>query len=108
MAEKQTYAIIESGSKQFMVQEGERVRLPSLKAKKGDKLQIKDVLFLRAGDKVQVGKPLVSGAAVEAEVVGNGRGKKVVSFKFKRRKNVRVKKGHRQGYTEVVIKAIKG
>ncbi len=83
------------------------MRVPSLSnAKKGDKLQIKEVLFLRVADKMQVGKPFVSNAVVEAEVVGNGRDKKVVSFKFKKRKNIRVKKGHRQGYTEVVIKKI--
>ncbi len=105
---KQTYAIIESGSKQFLVQEGEKIRLPLLKVKKGDSLQIKEVLFLRVGDDIKVGKPYLEGAVVEGKVLGDGKDKKVISFKFKKRKNIRTKKGHRQGFTEIEIKSIKG
>jgi len=108
MAEKQTYAIIESGSKQFLVQEGEKVRLPFLKEKKkGEALSIKEVLFTRSGDDIKVGKPYIDGAVVDCTILGDGKAKKVISFKFKRRKNERIKKGHRQQYTEIEIKKIK-
>ena len=110
MAEKQqTYAIIEASGKQFLVQEGERVRLPLQKdSKKGAKLAIKEVMFLRLGDTLKLGRPYIEGALVESEIVGDGKDKKVVNFKYKRRKGSHRKVGHRQGFTEVVIKSIKG
>ena len=91
-----SYAIIRSGGKQFPVTEGQKVRVPSIEGKEGDKV---DIEALVAGDKV-------GGATVQATVVGHGRGEKVIVFKKKRRKQYKRKQGHRQGYTEIKIEKI--
>ena len=91
-----SYAIIRSGGKQFPVTEGQTVRVPSIKGKEGDKI---DVESLVAGGNVGT-------ATVKATVVGHGRGEKVIVFKKKRRKQYKRKQGHRQGYTEIKIEKI--
>lgn len=97
------YAIIRSGGKQFRAEPGKTIRIPSLNAEPGDKVTFDDVLVAADGDTLKVGTPGVSGASVTGEVVGHGKDKKVIIFKWKRRKNYRLKKGHRQGFTEVRI-----
>lgn len=97
------YAIIRSGGKQFRAEPGKTIRIPSLNAEPGDKVTFDDVLVAADGDTLKVGTPGVNGASVTGEVVRHGKDKKVIIFKWKRRKNYRLKKGHRQDFTEVRI-----
>ncbi len=97
------YAIIRTGGKQFRAEPGRKIRIPSLDADVGETVTFEEVLLASGDDGVQLGAPTVAGAAVTAEVVGHGRGEKIIVFKWKRRKNYRRKQGHRQGYTEVRI-----
>ena len=96
-----SYAIIKTGGKQFSVEAGQTVRVPSIADKKeGDKVDV-EALLVGDGDKVNVG-----GATVKATVVGHGKADKVIVFKKKRRKQYKRKQGHRQGYTEIKIEKI--
>lgn len=97
------YAIIRSGGKQFRAEPGKTIRVPSLNAEPGDKVTFDDVLVAGNGDDIKVGTPSLSGATVTGEVVKHGKDKKVIIFKWKRRKNYRRKQGHRQDFTEVRI-----
>lgn len=99
------YAVIRTGGKQYRVSEGDRLRVEKLPGDVGSKVELDEVLML-GGDKVSVGKPLVEGAKVSAEIVSQDRAKKLVIFKFRRRKNHRRKKGHRQHFTELKITGI--
>ena len=101
------YAVIQTGGKQYRVAEGETLRVEKLPASPGEKLSFVPLLFADDGGNVQVGKPKVSGIKVEAEVLEQGRGKKIVVFKYKRRKSYRRKAGHRQPFTALKITAIK-
>ncbi len=101
------YAIILDRNQQTKVQEGDVILLDLDSAMKaGDKITFKDVLFVGNEGKFQVGAPLVKGASVTGEVIGEKGGEKVIAFRFKRRKNVRKKRGHRQHYTQVKITGI--
>ena len=102
------YAIIKSGGKQYRVQSGEQLRVEALTGDIGSKISFGEVLLVGAGDAVKVGAPLVSGATVNATVVGHGRGEKVKIFKLRRRKHYQKSQGHRQSYTEVRIDDIVG
>lgn len=94
-------AIIRTGGKQFSVETGETLRVPSMADKKeGDKVDI-EALFVADGDKITVG-----GATIKATVLGHGRADKIIVFKKKRRKQYKRKQGHRQGYTEIKIEKI--
>jgi large subunit ribosomal protein L21 len=97
------YAIIRSGDKQFRAEPGKTVRLPSVDAEVGETVTFDEILLASDGDLITVGTPVLSGATVTGEVVAHGRGKKIIIFKWKRRKNYRRKQGHRQGYTDVRI-----
>jgi large subunit ribosomal protein L21 len=101
-----SYAIIRTGGKQYKVEPGQKLRIPSLDGEAGSSITFDDVLLTSDGDAVRAGTPTVKGAAVTAEVLRQGRGDKVVVFKFRRRKNYARKQGHRQGFTEVVIRDI--
>ncbi len=92
-----SYAIIRTGGKQFPVESGQKVRVPSIDQKEGAKIEI-EALVLGEGSSAKVG-----GATVSATVIGHGRGEKVIVFKKKRRKQYKRKQGHRQGYTEIEI-----
>jgi large subunit ribosomal protein L21 len=100
------YAIIRTGGKQFRVAPGDTLKVPSINADVGDTITIDDVLLGGSDDDVQVGGPVLDGASVKAEIVGHGRGEKIIVFKWKRRKNYRRKQGHRQGYTEIRVDSI--
>ncbi len=100
------FAIFESGGKQHRVVEGEVVRLERLDGEPGDQVTFDRVLMVANGDDVSIGEPLVEGGRVIAEVVGQGRHRKIRVIKFKRRKNYLRRKGHRQHFTEVKITAI--
>jgi large subunit ribosomal protein L21 len=99
------YAVIRTGGKQYRVSEGDTLRIEKLAGDVGSAISFDEVLLL-GGDKVTVGKPLVSGAKVAAQIVAQERAKKVIVFKMRRRKNYRRKNGHRQHYTEVKITGI--
>jgi large subunit ribosomal protein L21 len=101
------YAIIRSGDKQFRVEPGKTIRIPSLTAEVGETVTFDEVLLASADGAVQVGAPTVDGAAVTGEVVAHGKGEKIIVFKWKRRKNYRRKQGHRQKFTEVRIGEIR-
>ena len=95
-----SYAIIRTGGKQFPVSEGQTVRVPSIEAKEGDKIDV-EALVSGEGSGATFG-----GAMVSATVIGHGRGEKVIVFKKKRRKQYKRKQGHRQNYTEIKIEKI--
>lgn len=100
------YAVIESGGKQHRVVEGETLKLEKLEVATGDTLEFDRVLMVGSGEDVKIGKPLVDGGKVTAEVVAHGRHKKVTIIKFNRRKHYRKQAGHRQWFTEVKITGI--
>ncbi|MBM4203120.1 MAG: 50S ribosomal protein L21 [Gammaproteobacteria bacterium] len=103
-----TFAVIESGGKQHRVSEGEVLRLEKLDAVPGSEVVFDKVLMLAAGDRVEVGKPYVSGSSVKAEVLEHDRAKKVTIIKFRRRQDYRKSQGHRQWFTAVRITGISG
>lgn len=101
------YAIIETGGKQYNVKKGSELYIELLpNAKKGDKITFDKVLFLSNDGKVKLGKPYIKGAKVEAELIKNGKQRKIIIFKFKDKNNDAKKKGHRQPYSLVKIKNI--
>lgn len=101
------YAIIESGGKQFRAEPGKTLKLPSLKAQAGETVTFDDVLLADTDGQVRVGTPKLEGVVVVGEVLGHFKDRKVVVFKWKRRKNYRRKQGHRQKYTQVRIDEIR-
>ena len=101
------YAVIRTGGKQYRVTEGQTLRVEKLPGGAGDKVTFGEVLLV-GGDQPRVGRPLVEGAAVAAEITAQDRGKKLVVFKFRRRKNYRRKNGHRQHLTVLRITGIAG
>lgn len=100
------FAVFVSGGKQHRVTEGERLRLERLDAGLGDEVVFDQVLMVGGESGVQVGQPLLAGGRVAAEVVAQGRGKKIRVIKFKRRKGYMRRQGHRQAYTEVRVTGI--
>lgn len=101
------YAVIRDRSRQTTVRQGDVIDLDlSSDLEPGSTLTFDEVLLLGDEGQVRVGHPTVEGATVTAEVLGEAKGKKLVAFRFKRRKNVRVKRGHRQRYTRVRITQI--
>ena len=97
------YAIIETGGKQYKVAEGDTLFIEKLPVEAGDTVTFDKVLAVLDGDKATFGAPVVEGAKVTAAVVKNGKGKKVIVFKYKPKKGYRRKQGHRQPYTKVTI-----
>jgi len=102
------YAIIDACGKQYKVSEGDVLFVERLDAADGDKVKFDKVVFLADGEDISVGAPYVAGASVEAEVLKNGKGKKVRVFKYNAKKNYRRRQGHRQPYTKVQIVKITG
>lgn len=100
------YAIIESCGKQYKVAEGDVVFFEKLDAEEGKKVTF-DKVILVSDEKVEIGNPYVKGVKVEGKVVAHGKGKKIIVFKYKAKKNYRRKQGHRQPYTKVEITSIK-
>jgi len=102
------YAIISDRNNQAKVKVGDEVLCDLTDAEPGTTITFDHILLVGDEGNVRIGKPEVAGATVTAEVIGEDRGKKLVVFRFRRRKNVRVKNGHRQRYTRVRITAING
>ncbi|MBQ2867997.1 MAG: 50S ribosomal protein L21 [Firmicutes bacterium] len=100
------YAVIETGGKQYRVQQGDVISVEKLSVEAGEKVTFDKVLVVNDGEGLTVGTPCVEGATVGATVVENGKGKKVVIFKYKAKKDYRKKQGHRQPYTMVKIDEI--
>lgn len=100
------YAIIETGGKQYRVQEGDVLFIEKLNVEAGEAVEFDKVLAVSNGEELTVGAPVVEGAKVEATVEKNGKGKKIIVFKYKAKKDYRKKQGHRQPYTKVVINKI--
>ena len=99
-------AIIETGGKQFKVSAGDEILVEKLAADAGTTFTFDRVLGIFDGEKTVFGKPLIEGAKVTADVLGNVKGKKLIVFKYKSKKGFRKKKGHRQPYTRVKISEI--
>ncbi len=97
------YAVIRTGGKQYRVAEGARLKVERLDAAEGDAVEFDQVLLVGEGDDVRIGTPLVEGGKVTGTVEVQGKGRKVEVVKFKRRKNYRRTKGHRQQFTQVMI-----
>ena len=99
------YAIIRTGGKQYNVSVGDEIVVEKLNAEVGDVVSF-DVLMLVDDNGVTIGTPVVKGASANAKVIEHGKGKKVVVFKYKPKKNYRKKQGHRQPYTKVKVTAL--
>ncbi|HQU16853.1 MAG: 50S ribosomal protein L21 [Chromatiales bacterium 21-64-14] len=102
------YAVIETGGKQYRVQEGTVLRVEKLPAEQGASVEFDKVLMISDGDRVQVGTPYVAGGKVTATVSAQGKGRTVEIVKFRRRKHYRKQAGHRQPYTELRVTGIAG
>jgi large subunit ribosomal protein L21 len=100
------YAIIEDGSKQYRVFEGGVIEVDHFKSDIGEQVDMERVLLIAEDEQISVGTPLIEGAKVQATVIGQIKGPKVVVFKYKPRNRYRVKKGHRQQYTQLKIVSI--
>lgn len=100
------FAVIKTGGKQYLVSLGKKLKIEKLDAPEGGNVVFDEVLLVADGDNVEIGKPLVSGAKVESRVLGQGRARKVIVFKYHRKTRYRKKKGHRQHFTEVLIEKI--
>ena len=101
------YAIIESCGRQYKVAEGDVVFFEKLDVEEGKKVTFDKVVLVSEDKKVEVGAPYVKGVKVEGKVVANGKGKKIIVYKYKAKKNYRRTQGHRQPYTKVEITKIK-
>ena len=97
------YAIFKNGGKQYKVVEGSIVLLDKMSLEPKSKVELNEVLAIVSDDKAQIGDPFVKGAKIEAEVINEGRGKKVVTFKKRRRKDSKTKRGFRRDFTRVNI-----
>jgi large subunit ribosomal protein L21 len=102
------YAIIETGGKQYKVQEGDVVYVEKLNADEGQAVSFDKVLLMSGDAGLVPGKPYVDGAKVEGTVLGQGKAKKIIVYKYKAKKNIRKKQGHRQPFTKVQIDKIIG
>ena len=100
------YAVVEIQGSQFKVEKDQKLFVNRIDAKEGSKVSFDNVLLVDDGKKVQVGKPNLSGTSVEAKVVAHKKDDKVIVFKKKRRKGYKVKNGHRQAITEIIIQGI--
>ena len=99
-----SYAVIKTGGKQFVVEKGSTIRIPSVDAKAGKSIELD--AMLTAGDGTKKNAPVIGAAKVSARVVEHGRGTKIIVFKKKRRKQYKRKQGHRQGFTTITIDSI--
>ena len=100
------YAVIKTGGKQYRVSPGDELKFEKIEGQAGDALVFEDVLMTSDGEKVQLGRPYIESSKVNGHIVRQGRNRKIVVFKYKRRKGYRRKKGHRQNFTLVKIDTI--
>ena len=102
------YAVVSAGGKQYKVQKGETLRIEKIPGEVGSKVTFDKVLMVADGENIRVGQPVIAKAAVQASIVEQDKAKKVLIFKYKRRKRYRRKQGHRQPYTAIRIDGIDG
>ncbi|MBS3995054.1 MAG: 50S ribosomal protein L21 [Alkaliphilus sp.] len=102
------YAIIETGGKQYRVQEGDTLFVEKLEVNQGETIEFVKVLAVSKDGELSLGTPVVNGAKVIATVVENGKGPKIIIFKYKPKKDYRKKQGHRQPYTKIKVEKIQG
>ena len=102
------YAVIKTGGKQYRVAAGEKLKIEQLPADIGAEIVLNQVLLVADGDDLKMGRPLVTGASVQAKVLAQGRHDKVRIFKLRRRKHYQKHQGHRQNFTEIEITGITG
>ena len=102
------YAVIKTGGKQYRVAAGEKLKIDQLPADIGSEIVLDQVLLVADGDNLKMGRPLVTGASVQAKVLAQGRHDKVRIFKLRRRKHYQKHQGHRQNFTEIEITGITG
>jgi large subunit ribosomal protein L21 len=100
------YAVVRTGGKQYRVAAGDIVEVEKLDGNVGDTVTLSDVLLVANGDAVQVGQPTVAGASVAAKITGQYRGNKILVFRYRPKKRIRVRKGHRQYLTRLQIESI--
>ena len=100
------YAVIETGGKQYRVAEGDVLRIEKAEGNPGEEVLLDKVLLVKKGEDIRVGTPFLEDVRVRAKILAQKRGKKIIVFKFKRRKGYRRKAGHRQNYTGLEIQAI--
>ena len=100
------YAVMKTGGKEHRVSKGDLIRVEKLEGKIGDHVEIKDILMVSQEDQVQVGMPYLTNAVIMGEIVQEVKGKKVMTYKMKKRKNYRRFKGHRQTYTYLKVNDI--
>jgi len=100
------YAIFENGGKQYKALEGDVVQVDHLTAEVGEKLSLETVLLFVDGEKIEIGSPVVEKAAVKATVLSHDKGPKIIVFKYRPKSRYRVKTGHRQKYTSLMIDSI--
>lgn len=100
------YAVIRTGGKQYRVAPGDTVEVEKLDGAVGDSITLSDVLLVAAGDTVKVGAPVVDGTSVSAKITGQYRGNKILVFRYRPKKRIRVRKGHRQYLTRLQIESI--
>lgn len=100
------YAVVETSGKQYQAQEGKYIDIDLLKDEPEAEVTLENVVAIIAGDKTQIGQPYVEGATVKAKVLKHGKAKKVIAYKMKRKKGYRVKQGHRQDFTRILIEDI--
>jgi large subunit ribosomal protein L21 len=100
------YAVIRTGGKQYRVDVGKAVEVDKLEGEIGSTLTLEDVLLVADGDNIQVGQPTVTGASVVAKITGQYRGTKVMVFRYRPKKRIRVRRGHRQYLTRLQIESI--
>lgn len=100
------YAVVRTGGKQYSIREGQQLDVETIAGEIGDTVEISDVLLISDGDQLTVGTPTVPGARVVAEVLSQGRAKKVTIFKYKRKTRYKRKLGHRQPYTRLAVREI--
>jgi large subunit ribosomal protein L21 len=100
------YAVIRTGGKQYSVAVGNQVEFEKLDGDVGSTITLEDVLLVANGDNIQVGQPTVAGATVVAKITGQYRGNKIIVFRYRPKKRIRVRKGHRQYLTRLQIESI--
>jgi len=100
------YAVVVTGGKQYKVEEGETLRVEKLAGEVGEEVVLDNVLLFSDGENLNIGQPVLEGAKVKAEIVEQGREKKIIVFKYKKRKRYRKKQGHKQHFTAIKIKQI--
>lgn len=106
MKNKNMLAVIKTGGKQYLIKEGQRIKIEKIAGKEGDNVEFKEVLLLEKDNNVEVGKPTIKNAKVIGKILKQGKGTKVIVFKYKPKKREQTKKGHRQAFTEIEIKEI--